>query len=175
MRKTVFTFGLLSGIIAALLMLINLYVVESSGNWDRGVTWGYTAIVLSLVFVFFGIRSYRENVMGGTISFGKAFYVGLLIALVSSILYVLCWLVVNHFLFPDFADRYADAQIQKLQDAGKSAQEIADMQAELMKYKDMAQNPLMNALLAFTEPFPVGVVITLISALILKRKSAATK
>lgn len=44
---------------------------------------GYTTIVLSFLLVFLGIRSYRENVGNGRITFGRAFGVDILITLVS--------------------------------------------------------------------------------------------
>src|SRR5687767_15873294 len=93
LKKIVLTFGLISGAISAGLMMATMGFIDQIG-FDRGVIVGYTAIVLGFLLVFFGIRSYRENVGNGYISFGRAFQVGILIALISSIIYVVTWEIV---------------------------------------------------------------------------------
>src|SRR5689334_24302438 len=85
---------------------------------------GYATIVLSLLLVFFGVRSYRDNVANGQITFGKAFAVGLAITLISCLLYVATWEIVYFNFMPDFMDKYADSMIQKVRASGKSATEI---------------------------------------------------
>ena len=101
MKKTVLTFGLISGAIMTVMMWITFAFMDRIG-WNRAMVIGYTTIVLSFMLVFFGIRSYRENVAGGEITFGRAFAVGILIALISSALYVLTWEIV-YFGVPGFA------------------------------------------------------------------------
>jgi len=93
MKKTVLTFGLISGAVAGLLVFSMVPFIYRIG-FDKGVIVGYTAIVVSLLLVPFGIRSYRENVGGGNITFGRAFAVGILITLISCICYVLAWEIV---------------------------------------------------------------------------------
>jgi hypothetical protein len=173
MRKIVITYGVISGIIAIGLMMITMTVVMKSGDFDKGIIYGYAGIILSFVLVFFGIRAYRDQIGGGHITFGRAFGVGILIALISSLFYVVTWLLVNQSMFPDFADRYGDWQINKMTEAGKSAEEISKAQAEMDHYKEMVKNPVMHALITFTEPFPVGFLITLISSFILRRRKTA--
>ncbi len=85
MKKTVLTFGLISGAVSSVLMLSTALFLDRIG-FDKGVIVGYTGIVLSFLLVFFGIRSYRENVGGGQITFGRALSVGLLITLISCFL-----------------------------------------------------------------------------------------
>lgn len=173
MRKIVITYGIISGIIGIGLMLINMSLLGKSDDFSKGMIYGYAAIILSFVLVFFGIRAYRDKIGGGHITFGKAFGVGILIALVSSLIYVIVWLIINQFMFTDFVDRYADWQINKMKEAGESAEEIAKAQAEMDDYKEMIKNPLIKALVTFTEPFPVGLLITLISSFILRRRKVA--
>ena len=81
MKKVVLTFGFLSGAVATAMMVATLPFVERIG-FDRMLVVGYTTIVISMLFVYFGIRSYRDNVLGGTISFGRGFQAGLLITLI---------------------------------------------------------------------------------------------
>lgn len=170
MKKTVLTFGLISGVISIGLMLVNVAFIEKIG-FDRGMVVGYTAIVAGFMLVFFGIKSYRDNVAGGTVSFGKAFQVGILITLVSSAVYVATWMVVHKAYFPDFMDQWAAHEIQKSKASGASPMEIQKQTEEMAKYKEWYKNPLMVAAMTFMEPFPVGLIITLVSAGILRRRT----
>ncbi len=85
---------------------------------------GYTILILGSLLVFFGIRSYRENIGGGQISFGRAFAVGILITLVASVCYVVTWEIIYFNFMPDFADKYAAYMIEKARAAGESAQKV---------------------------------------------------
>jgi hypothetical protein len=89
-KKTVLTFGLISGVIIAVLMGINTIFAERIG-FDRAVIVGYTTMLIAFLLVFFGIKSYRDNVGGGEISFGRAFTVGILITLITCVFYVGIW------------------------------------------------------------------------------------
>jgi len=106
MKKIVLTFGILSGLVSAALMFATLPFLEKIG-FDKGLIVGYTGIVLSLLFVYFGVRSYRDNKLGGKIGFGRAFGVGLLITLISCVFYVVSWQILSRNFMPDFADQYA--------------------------------------------------------------------
>ena len=107
----------------ALMMLATLPFMHQIG-FDKGAIVGYTSIVLSFLLVFFGIRSYRENVGGGTITFGRAFAVGILIALISSVCYVVTWEIIYFKFMPDFCEKYAAYLVEKARAAGASQQAI---------------------------------------------------
>ena len=96
MKKTILTFGLISGGIMAVLMFATLPFTDSPWLQSHSMVVGYANMVLSFMLVFFGIRSYRENVGGGTITFGRAFAVGILIALISSVCYVIAWEIMTN-------------------------------------------------------------------------------
>ena len=87
MRKIVLTFGLIAGGILSLMMLLTIPFMDQIG-FERGEVIGYTTMVLAFLMIFFGVKSYRDNVAGGTVSFGRAFLVGLLITAVASVCYV---------------------------------------------------------------------------------------
>src|SRR5437762_10111709 len=165
MKKTVLTFGLISGAIMTAMMVGTLPFTNSAWLQAHSMVIGYTTMVLSFMLVFFGIRSYRENVGGGTITFGRAFAVGILITLISSVLYVIAWEIM-YFGIPSFGERFMTMCGAHVKSSGASPEAI---QTELnqLKYLD---NPFINAAMTFTEPFPVGLIITLISALILRKK-----
>jgi len=172
MGKTVLTFGLISGVISSVLMAGNMALIHKTG-FDKATYLGYTAIVLSFMLVFFGIKSYRDNVGGGQVSFGKAFEVGIFITLISCALYVATWEVVyraNPSAMDDFMDRYAAHVIEKEKAAGASGVALQQKMAEMAKAKEMYKDPVIRAGWTFLEPFPVGLVITLMSAGILRSK-----
>ncbi len=173
MKKTVLTFGLLSGAVVALLMTALVFFADRIG-FDRAVIVGYTTIVVSLLLVPFGIRSYRENVGGGHITFGRAFAVGILITLISCICYVIVWEVVYYNFLPDFVEKYGAYMVEKAKASGASQQTIEATIQEMKDMKRMLDNPLINAAMTFIEPFPVGVIITTISAAILRKKRKTT-
>ena len=172
MKKTVLIFGLISGAISAALMFGTIPFVDKIG-FDRGVLVGYTAMILSFLMVFFGIRSYRDNIGGGRISFGRAFVVGILITLISCVCYVVAWEIIYHNFMPDFLDKYTAHIIDKAKAAGDTPQAIQAKVEEMKKLKELYDNPFINAAMTFTEPFPVGLIMTLVSALILRKKKPA--
>jgi hypothetical protein len=169
MKKTVLTFGLISGGITALMMFVTVPLMDRV-SFDKLEILGYTTIVISLLMVFFGIRSYRENVAGGTISFGKAFKVGLLITLVSCAIYVIAWQVVYHTLAPDFPEKYSNHVIEKARAAGATQEELNRQIQDMKKFMELYKNPLINIAFTLLEPLPIGLLVTLISALILRKR-----
>jgi hypothetical protein len=175
MKKVVLVFGLISGAISSAMMFLTLPLMHTGAvNFKNGEVIGYTAILLSFLLVFFGIRSYRENA-GGVISFGRAFSVGILITLISCVFYVASWEIIYYKVMPDFMDKYATHVVDTMREKGASDAAILAKQTEMEKMKEMLRNPLINAAMTFIEPFPVGLVVTLVSAAILrKRKPVAT-
>jgi len=174
MKKIVITFGLISGFILAAMMAITMPLYRSGRmDFDQGEIVGYTTMVLSFILVFFGIRSYRENIGGGAISFGKAFQVGILIMLVSCVVYVVSWEIVYFNFAPDFFEKYTAHTIAKMRAGGATDAAILATQQKMTDFKKMYDNPLINSALTFLEPLPVGLIITLVSAAILRRKPGA--
>jgi len=169
MKRIVLVFGLISGALMALFMFGTMPFIDKIG-FDRGVYVGYTSMVLAFILVFFGIRSYRENVGGGAITFGRAFIVGILIAGISSICYVIAWEILYHTLMPDFMDKYSAHVIEQARAAGANAQAIQAKQQELQQIRQLYSNPFANVAMTLLEPLPVGLVITVISAAILRKK-----
>lgn len=169
MKKTILTFGLISGAVSSVLMLSTALLLDRIG-FDKGVIVGYTGIVLSFLLVFFGIRSYRENVGGGQITFGRALSVGLLITLISCLCYVVTWEIVYFKLMPGFAEKYTNYVMEQVRASGASQQVIDAKMQEMKTFKALYDNPVFNAAVTFLEPFPIGLLISLISAAILRRR-----
>ncbi|HKA19174.1 MAG TPA: DUF4199 domain-containing protein [Blastocatellia bacterium] len=172
MKKIVLTFGLIGGAVMAAMMFGTLPFIDKIG-FDRGLIVGYTTMILAFMLVFFGIRSYRENVGGGQITFGRAFAVGILITLVVCVCYVAAWEILYFKFMPDFADKYASYMVEKVRSSGASQQVIDAKLQEMKSFKEMYNNPFINAAMTFVEPLPVGLIITLISAAFLRKKTIA--
>ncbi|HEV8123331.1 MAG TPA: DUF4199 domain-containing protein [Gemmatimonadales bacterium] len=173
MRKIVLTFGLIAGAIMSAMMLLALLFKDQIGFGDKGLIVGYTSMVLAFLMVFVGVKSYRDNVAGGQVTFGRAFKVGLLIAAVGSVCYVATWQLVYYKLAPDYLDRYAAYSIEKERQAGATEAQIATKSREMAKFKEMYRNPLVNIAITLLEPLPVGIVFTLVTAGVLSRKRRA--
>jgi hypothetical protein len=170
--KTVLTFGLISGGLSSLLMLLTVPFMDRIG-FEYGEYFGYTAIVASFLPIYFGIRAYRENVAGGTLTFGRGFLVGLMIAVISSLFYVATWEVVYFKLAPDFMTKLQAYSIEQAKKSGASPEKIEQKAREMQSFKQMYDNPLINAGITLIEPLPVGVIIALVSAGVLRKKASA--
>ena len=169
MKRTVWTFGLIAGGILSAMMLLVLPFQDAIG-FDRGAVIGYTTMVLAFLLVHFGIRSYRDTVGGGTVGFGRAFVVGALIVVVASVCYTATWEVVYFKLAPDFSEKYQAYAVEKARASGASQAAIDARVAQIEAFNQKYRNPLYNAALTFMEPLPVGLLIALVSAGVLRRR-----
>jgi hypothetical protein len=171
MKKTVLTFGLIAGVIISVLMDGSVLLAGKIGS-GHSLLLGYANMVASFLLVYFGIRSYRENTLAGQISFGRAFACGILITLITTVCYVATWEVIYFNFIPHFMDSYFAAQIHKVQSSGLDPATIATKVADIQHSQQLYQNPFVNMAYTFMEPLPVGLLITLISAAILRRKAS---
>lgn len=170
MKKTVLTFGLIAGAVVSILMGGSLLLADRIGS-GHSMAIGYTIMVASFLFIYVGIRSYRDNVLLGQISFGRAFACGILIALIASVCYVVMWEILYFNFMPHFMDGYFAEQVGKVQSAGLDSATVAAKVAAIRHAQELYQNPLVNMAYTFMEPLPVGLLITLISAALLRRRS----
>jgi hypothetical protein len=174
MKKNILIYGLIAGIVVSILMLFTVnYIGHCEGNVDYSTSMliGYASMLLAFSLVFVGTRNYRDKYNGGIISFGKAFKIGILIVLIASTIYVVAWLVDYYLFIPDFAERYSAHELDKLKASGASQVEIDKQTKEMANFARMFKNPFFNAMMAYVEILPVGLIVTLISSLILKRKT----
>jgi amino acid transporter len=173
MKKNIIVYGTIAGLVVSALMLAIVNYVshcEGSVDYDTSMLIGYAAMLIAFSLVFVGIRNYRDKYNGGLISFGKAFKVGILMVLVASTIYVVAWLVDYYFFIPDFAEKYAANTLEELKASGASQVEIDKETKEMADFVRMFRNPLFVTMMTYAEILPVGLIVTLISSLILKRK-----
>jgi hypothetical protein len=170
MKKFVLTFGLICGLVLSVLMGGSLLLANKIGS-GHSMVLGYTIMVASFLLVYFGIRSYRDNNLAGAISFGRAFSCGLLIVLIATVCYVAMWEFLYYNFMPHFLDGYFAAQIHKVQSAGLDPATTAARVAAIQRSQRLYQNPLVNMAYTAMEPLPVGLIMTLVSAALLRRKA----
>ena len=175
MKKLVLIYGLIAGIVVSVIMLFIMnYISHCNGNadYETSMLIGYGSMIVAFSLVFVGIRNYRNKYYNGIISFGKAFKTGILIVLIASTIYVAAWLVCYYFFMPDFMEKYAAFTIDKLKVSGAGQAEIEEKAKEMANFAKMYKRPVFNALITYAEILPVGLVVTLISSLILKKRGS---
>src|SRR6185295_10926631 len=173
MKKNIIIYGIIAGIVVSVLMLLSVNYMshcEGSIDYDTSMLIGYASMLVAFSLVFVGIRNYRDKSNGGIISFGKAFKIGIIIVLIASTIYVVAWLIDYFFFIPDFMEKYSVHMLEELKASGASQIEIDKQTQEMANFGRMYKNPFFNAMMTYAEILPVGLVVTLISSLILKRK-----
>ena len=169
MFRVIVIFGLIAGGILSLMMAITLPMMDSI-SFERGEVIGYTSMIAAFLLVFFGVRSYRDNVAGGSVSFGRAFGVGMGIVAIAAICYDVTWQVIYTKIGPEFNARYQAHMVEKARASGKSEAEIAKEAADMAKYAKLYENRLINFAVTLLEPLPVGLIVSLVSAGVLSRR-----
>lgn len=159
------------GIVAGLLVCIHLVwvtVAPSETLMEHGMLYGYAAMIVALTAVFLGIKRYRDRHLGGVIPFGQAVFVGLGISIVAGIIYVVAWEVCLAVGDVDFAGEYAQAMVEAARQKGVTGAELEEVIADAQEFARTYANPLYRLPITFIEIFPVGVLITFVSAAVLR-------
>jgi hypothetical protein len=175
MKKNIIIYGLIAGIVVSVLMLFTThYLSYCAGNvdYDTSMLIGYASMIIAFSIVYVGIRNYREKYNGGVISFGKAFKIGLTMVLIASTIFVSAWLI-DYFFFmpPGFIEKSFAYELDQLKASGASQIELDEKTKEMANFYRMYKNPFFNAMMTYAIILPVGLIVTLISSLILKKKN----
>ncbi len=170
MKKIVLVCGLIAGFIVSIVMVISMAILHHTGKYEGSMLLGYATMLVAFSLVFVGIKNYRDKYNNGMISFGKAFRIGLYISLIASTMYVAAWALEYNLFIPDYMNRYVSHVLQQAKSGGASQAEMNKQVAQMEGYKEMYKNPLLFVLLTYLEILPVGLLVTLICALLLKRK-----
>ncbi|MBX9785337.1 MAG: DUF4199 domain-containing protein [Chitinophagaceae bacterium] len=170
MKKNVLVFGLISGLLISIFMSASMIYASKNPGAEHGTNSmliGYLSMLIAFSLIFVAVKTYRDKQNTGVISFGQALKMGLLIALIGSTMYVLSWALVYNLYLPDFMDKYAESMIKHAK-----PEELQAITKKAQEYKEMYKNPLMFTFMTYMEILPVGLIVALITALILKRKKA---
>ena len=172
MKNTVLKFGLISGGIIAVLMILSIVVLGDSISLGTAEVLGYLSMVLAFSVIFVAIKQFKDKVAGGELKFGKAFLIGLYITLICSAIYVATWMIVTA-MNPDIMERMAEMYKEKIMNSGGTEADIQTKLAEFDQGLEYYANPAIKAGITFFEIFPIGVLVSLLSAFILRTKKAA--
>lgn len=164
-EKNCTTNGLITGLILTVFMIFGTIMLYNNSDFEGNMVIGYTVMLGAFLFVFFGIKQFRDKHNNGVITFGKAMKVGLYITLIASTMYVAAWLVEYYLFMPDFMDKYTAYELKHA-----SPEELPKKTEEMATYYELYKNPLFVVLLTYAEVIPLGLIVSLISALVLKRK-----
>jgi hypothetical protein len=169
MLRIALTYGVIAGVVIIIGIIATFSLTDGHGAHGVGSLFlGYLIMILALSMVFFGVKRYRDRDLGGVIKFLPALFMGLGIAIVAGVAYVVVWegyLAVTHYAF---ADTYASSVIEAKKAAGVTGPALDAVIAEMNTFKVQYANPLFRMPMTFLEIFPVGVIIALISAALLR-------
>ncbi|HUQ09689.1 MAG TPA: DUF4199 domain-containing protein [Steroidobacteraceae bacterium] len=170
MIGTILRYGLIAGVIVAAPMLWQMLTwKQGSGNPLGGMLVGYLTMLIALTAVFLGIKHYRDKVLGGAIRFLPAFGLGLGISVVACVLYVAAWEISMAYSDFDFMAWYSHYIIEAAKTQDASPEAMAKAVAQAKEFEAAYANPMMRIAYTFIEMFPVGVLVSLISALVLRK------
>jgi hypothetical protein len=169
MKSSVLRFGLVSAAVAVTGMAATTPLILA-GDHAKSDLLGYSAMALSALVVYFGIRWYRDR-EATRIGFGRAFAVGLLITLVSALVQVAAFQIVYFRLAPGFGDAFVACMIDRAKEAGETAAKVEETARTATTLKRLYDAPLTNAAISFATPLPIGVVASALSALLLSRRT----
>lgn len=170
MFATALRYGAISGLVVVAVIVAGMLYADGPGGGHASASlwFGYLIMILALSTIFLAIRDYRNKKLGGVIKFLPAFGLGLLVAAIAGVVYVAAWetfLAVSHY---PFIENYIAAMIQDQREAGVSGAELDAYIAQMDEMKVQYANPLFRLPMTFIEIFPVGLLIALISAAILR-------
>ncbi|HEY2783249.1 MAG TPA: DUF4199 domain-containing protein [Steroidobacteraceae bacterium] len=168
MLKKILSYGLMAGLVVGIPMSWITISMSAHTMMHYGMVIGYLIMLVGLSTVFVAIKRHRDADLGGVIKFWPAFGLGLGISFIAGVLYVISWEAACAIAHLDFAGSYAKAMIAQAQAKGVSAQALAKITAEMEQFKVQYANPLYRWPMTFIEIFPVGVLVSLISAALLR-------
>ena len=172
MIRKILLWGTVAGlIVGSILFGTTVAMADDPPSMGIGMAIGYTAMLIALSAIFVGVKRHRDEALGGVIRFWPAFAMGLGISVVAGVFYVLAWEAALAVTGMDYIGEYAKHQIEQRKAAGVSAAELAKYVAEMEGFKTQYANPLFRMPMTFTEIFPVGVLVSLITAGLLRKST----
>lgn len=171
MLRSSLLFGAIAGVIVIIPMIIGFGFgpppAETLAD-GSGMLFGYLSMLVALSVIFVGVKRYRDKRLCGVIKFLPAFLLGLGISAVAGVIYVIGWEITLRLMNYEFMDAYASAMIDSKRRDGLAGAELEAYIAQMRQMTLQYRNPLFRLPITFLEVFPVGVVISLISAALLR-------
>jgi len=172
MKKIIWIYGVIAGIISVSWGVLSESVVGDSLSLNTRMILGYAAMIVAFSLIFVAVKNYRDTENHGRITFVKALGIGLLITLIASTVYVVVWMIDFKYFVPDFGEKYQAQAIAEMKQSGLNAAEIQKQSVEMGEMMEKYRtNPAYRAMFTYLEVAPVGIIMSLLAALILKRKT----
>lgn len=169
MFKIAAIYGAIAGTIIIAVMSAGIYMNSGShGEGSGSQVFGYLVMIVTLSLIFVGIKRYRDRDLGGVIKFAPAFGLGVAIAAIAGVFYVIGWEIYLAATDYAFARDYAEGIIAAKQAAGVSGEALEKVTASMNGFVEMYKNPVIRLPMTFIEIFPVGLIVALVSALLLR-------
>lgn len=168
MFRIILKYGVIAGLVVGAALVGVSLAYEGQPPPDWGMAAGFASMLVALSAVFVGIKRHRDSAGGGVIRFWSAFGLGLAISLVASLIYVVAWELTLALIDTDFAAMFAAQMIERAEAKGLSGDALAAAAQKAREFEAMYRNPLLRMPMTFVEIFPVGVLVSLVSALVLR-------
>ena len=169
MWRDIVKYGVIAGLVVGVSMVASFWATDGQmpHGW-RGMAVGYATMLVAFSAVFVGIKHQRDVAGGGVIRFWPAFGMGLGISFIAALFYVGAWEFVQATIVEDFAGSYGASVIAAEKAKGIDPAALAKLTADMEAFKTQYANPLFRLPMTFAEIFPVGVLVSLVSALVLR-------
>lgn len=168
MLRMILGYGAVAGLIVGVPMVAMMSAMDGPPPMALGMAVGYATMLIALSAVFLAIKRRRDRDLGGVIRFWPAFGLGLAISAVAGVVYVLAWELALATTGADFAGAYIDALVAEQRARGASGEALARFEADMARFRADYANPLYRLPMTFTEIFPVGAIVSLVSAALLR-------
>lgn len=172
MKKNILVFGLVMGALQTGFMLWGAISCYNNPEHHSNDVVGYAGLLLIMSLIFVGVKNFRDKHNGGIITFGKAFKTGLFISLVASAVYLITSIIYIYGFAPDFIDKYVQHVMFEAKRAGADAKELAETAKSMAEFKENYKNPVFMMVTTLMEALVPGLIVALITAAILRRKTA---
>lgn len=176
MQKIILTYGAITGLVIILSMTLGIYATQAgANNFFASEALGYSIMIIGFSMIFVATKKYRDDELGGIIKFGSALKVGLGISLIAGVVYVIVWEINLYFTDYAFIYEWTDSMIQQARDSGASESELATTIEEMEVMIERYGKVMFRLPMTFMEIFPVGLLLSLISAALFRNPKFLAK
>lgn len=163
-KTSLFSHSLLWGAILGIILVVYsliLYFLDQSTN--KGL--GYVTWIIIIVCLFYAMKSYRDSVNQGTLSYGNAFVIGLLVAIIAGFISSVFTYIQFRFISPEIIDKMLQMTEDKLMSKGMSD----DMIEKSIEMSKKFMTPIIMSIMGFIMTVIIGGILSLIIAAIAKK------
>lgn len=166
-KPTVGKFAMNYGIILGVIMIFIGVITYVTGMALEGKQWPqWLYYIIFPIVIFYAISQFKKQ-NANLLSLGQAIKLGVVIAAISAIVYVVYGLIFNYIIDPEFMGQVKEVVRDKMLEAPNATQEMVDQQ---MKVVEMFMNPLIGSALWIGLSMFFGLIYSLIGGLVMKKE-----